>query len=73
MQEVHCIKRMYEAVDYQVRRAVRAGDRMDLPTDLGWFVPAANRRSRIGSDPMSISLLCSAKEQVVGLPAATRV
>jgi hypothetical protein len=73
MQEVRCIKRMREAVGYQVRRAVRARNRMDLPTDLGWFVPPANRTSQMRSDPMSLSLLCSAKEQLVGLPAATHL
>jgi hypothetical protein len=69
-QEVHYMKRMCQAVGYQARRAVRAGDRTDLPTDLGWFVPPASKTSQIGSDPMSISLLCSAEESLPGLPEA---
>jgi hypothetical protein len=54
MQEVHYMKRIYEAVGYQVRCAVRAGDLTDLARDLGRFVPPAHRISQIGSDPMSI-------------------
>jgi hypothetical protein len=70
MQEVQYIKRMCEAAGYQVARAVRAGNRMDLPRDLVCFLPSVNRTSQIGSDPMSISLLLSAEEHLVGLPEA---
>jgi hypothetical protein len=62
MQEVHYMKRMCESAGYQIRHTVRAGDRMDLPRDLGWFVPLANKTSQIESDSMSISLLFSAEE-----------
>jgi hypothetical protein len=62
------MKRRCEAVGNQVRCAVRAGDRTDLARDLGWFVPPANTTSQIGPDPISISLLFSAEEQLVGLP-----
>jgi hypothetical protein len=70
MQEVHYMKRMYEAASYRIRRAARADDRMDLARDLGWFVPPANKSSQIGSDSMSISLLFSVEEYLVGLPEA---
>jgi hypothetical protein len=68
MQEVHCMKRICESYGYQVRRAVRAGDRRELRRDFRWFVSLANRTSQIGSDPMSISPFFSAEEQLVGFP-----
>jgi hypothetical protein len=44
MQEVHSMKRTFEAVGRQVRRAVRAGYRTDMVKHLGAFVPATNAK-----------------------------
>jgi hypothetical protein len=68
MQEVQYVKRMCEAIGYQVRRAARAGDHPDLARALGGFVSPDNRTSQIGFDSMCISRLFSAEEQLVGLP-----